>query len=206
MSVRNILFLLCGAFLFSGCVATGRQATASGQAIEPTVVFRSSDGGYVLSCMQDLKAVRRKKFNAYFATAKAQLQDGSEEDRLRFICLSLNTKANYTQFKQGVKVLRRYIKDHPNRHKEMAALLGLVERLDQVKISHWSDQQKMLDEKEELEGELTALQATSDELHKTIAELENKHEKDLVIIQELRKQIEQLKNIENIIKNREHGS
>jgi chromosome segregation ATPase len=198
-SMRLFLFFLCGSFLLGGCVAANRQTAGLDELLEPTVVFRASDSGYILSCLQELGSLHSKEFNAYFSATEARLENGDDEDQLRFICLSLSTKANYKQFKQGEGLLEQYIKEHPDSQKEMAGLRALVDRLDQAKVTRWSSRKKMLDEKEELEAEVAALQAR-------IETLQGEHEQDTVRIKELRNQIEQLKNIENIIKNREHGS
>ncbi len=197
--MKNFLILLFLAFLLSGCVAANRQAVGANEELEPTVVFRPADSSYILSCLQGLGSIRSKEFNAHFEAAERHLEYGSDEDSLRFICLSLNIKANYEQFQQGKDVLEQYIQEHPDSREEMAGLLGLVERLDQAKVTRWSSRKKMLDEKEELEAEVMRLQAE-------VEKLQGQSEQDKVRIQELRNQIEQLKNIENIIKNREHGS
>ncbi len=197
--MRFTVLFLCGVFLLSGCVATNRQMAETNEQLEPTVVFRPAAGSYILSCLEDLSSIRSKEFNDFFQSAEGQLSNGSDEDTLRFICLSLSVKANYKQFKQGTEALEQYIVDHPDSREEMVGLLGLIGRLDQAKIARWSGRKKLLDEKEELEGEVAALQAE-------IKTLQAESEQDKVRIQELRNQIEQLKNIENIIKNREHGS
>lgn len=197
--MRYIFIFLCWSFLLGGCVVASRQTTGANEMLEPTVVFRSTDGSYILSCLQGLGSIRSKELNAYFQSAEGQLKNGRDEDKLRFICLGLSPKASYQQFKQGTEILEQYIKEHPDSHEEMVGLLGLVNRLDQAKVTRWSGRQKMLDEKEELEGEVTALQ-------EEVEVLQAEGAQDKVRIQELRNQIEQLKNIENIIKNREHGS
>ena len=197
--MRFIILFLCWAFILSGCVAANRQGAETNEQLEPTVVFRPAAGSYILSCLEDLSSIRSKEFNDFFQSAEGQLSNGSDEDKLRFICLSLSVKANYKQFKQGTEALEQYIVDHPDSREEMVGLLGLVSRLDQAKIARWSGRKKMLDEKEELEGEVATLQAE-------IKTLQAESEQDKVRIQELRNQIEQLKNIENIIKNREHGT
>ena len=191
------LFAVC--LLMSGCVALHRQAGEQGQAILPTVVFHSTPGASILSCLQETTSLRSREFNDYFQQTEAQLKNGRDENALRLICLSLHNKASYRQFKRGEEVLRTYIEGHPDNRKELQGLMALVGRLDQAKVARWSNRKKLLDEKEELEAEVASLQARVDTLLR-------EHEQDMVKIQELRNQIEQLKNIENIIKNREHGS
>ena len=197
--MKKICCLIGVGLLLSGCVAIHRQTRDQGQDILPTVVFHSSPGASILSCLQETASLHSREFNEYFQQTEARLSNGRDEDALRLICLSLHPKASYRQFKQGEEVLRSYIKTHPDNREELQGLLALVERLDQAKVARWSNRKKLLDEKEELEAEVASLQERVDVLLR-------EHEQDMVKIQELRNQIEQLKNIENIIKNREHGS
>ena len=195
---KNIL--LCSlVVILGGCVAGQRQTGGLDDLLEPTVVFHATDGSYILSCLNGTGSLRSSEFNRYFQEAEKGVTSGTDEDKLRFICLSLNSKANYKQFRQGVDLLRQYIRQHPDSREEMHGLMNLVQRLDKAKVTRWSNRKKMLDEKEELEAEVASLQAR-------VEVLLREHEQDTVKIQELRNQIEQLKNIENIIKNREHGS
>jgi len=197
--MKTIIFLFCCSVVLGGCVAVQRQAGELDNLLEPTVVFHATDGSSILSCLNDIGSLRSREFNRYFQEAETRVNEGKDEDKLRFICLSLNDKASYRQFKQGVALLKQYIKEHPDSREELSGLMSLIDRLDKAKVTRWSGRKKMLDEKEELEAEVASLQAR-------VEALLREHEQDVVKIQELRNQIEQLKNIENIIKNREHGS
>ena len=172
----------------SGCVVETRQTTRHNS---NDAGRQQCDSAVVLSCLRDLKGIKTRAFRAEVSRAAKALATGGDEARLRFICVSLHPRANYTQFRQGVDELKRYIDEHPEREREMAGLLGLVDRLDQAKIKRWSVRKKLLRENERLEDRL--------------AEMEQAHKEDQVRLQALRRQIEQLKNIENIIKNREHS-
>ncbi len=197
--MKTIIFLFCCSITLGGCVAVQRQTGELDNLLEPTVVFHATDGSSILSCLNDIGSLRSREFNRYFQEAETRVNEGKDEDKLRFICLSLNDKASYRQFKQGVALLKQYIKEHPDSREELSGLMSLIDRLDKAKVTRWSGRKKMLDEKEELEAEVASLQAR-------VEALLREHEQDAVKIQELRNQIEQLKNIENIIKNREHGS
>jgi len=197
--MKTIIFLFCCSVVLGGCVAVQRQASELDNLLEPTVVFHATDGSSILSCLNDIGSLRSQEFNRYFQEAETRINEGRDEDKLRFICLSLNDKASYKQFKQGVALLKQYIREHPDSREELSGLMSLIDRLDKAKVTRWSGRKKMLDEKEELEAEVASLQAR-------VEALLREHEQDAVKIQELRNQIEQLKNIENIIKNREHGS
>jgi len=197
--MKTIIFLFCCSVVLGGCVVVQRQAGELDNLLEPTVVFHATDGSSILSCLDDIGSLRSREFNRYFQEAKNRINEGRDEEKLRFICLSLNDKASYRQFKQGVALLKQYIKEHPDSREELSGLMSLIDRLDKAKVARWSGRKKLLDEKEELEAEVASLQAR-------VEALLREHEQDAVKIQELRNQIEQLKNIENIIKNREHGS
>ena len=72
----------------------------------------------------------------------------------------------------------------------------LLQRIDQEKIGKRAQSNKHTDEREELESE-------NKELLERIETLEKNAVQDQDRIKGLQQQIEQLKNIENIIKNRE---
>lgn len=190
--MRYICIFLIGMFFLGGCVGAKRQGADIDGFIEPTVVFNSADSGFILSCLDELASVGGKEFDDWFAEAEAQMLEGSDEDKLRFICLSLHSEASYGQFKKGIALLEEYTVEHSRDRQAMEGLLGLVNRLDKTKISRWSIRKKLLDEKEELESEVDTLKG----------ELQHGRIK----IKELQNQIEQLKNIENIMRSREHGS
>ena len=197
--MKTTIFVLCSAFVMAGCVAMQRHAGELDNLLEPTVVFHATDGSSILSCLNDIGTLSRREFNRYFRKAETRFRDGDDDDKLRFICLSLNNRASYRQFKEGVALLKQYIKEHPESRGELSGLMSLIHRLDKARVARWSSRKKMLEEKEELEAEVASLQAR-------VEALLREHDQDMVKIQELRNQIEQLKNIENIIKNREHGS
>jgi hypothetical protein len=121
--------------------------------------------------------------------AEDSLQRGNDLDKLNFICLSLHAKADYRQFKQGTRVLEQYVSEHPESPSEIKGLQILVDRLDIEIITKWSAWKSLLEE--------------NDELKVKVESSRGKLEQNQVLIGELQNQIEQLKNIENIIKSRE---
>jgi hypothetical protein len=150
--------------------------------IEPIVVFPSLGSNYLLSCLVDMHLLERQDFDPKFGISASTLEHGSELDKLRFICLSLNEKADYKQFKHGTKVLDQYIADHIESDAEMQGIRLLISRLDEEITNRWSAWKSLLNNKKELKAKNESLKVT---------------------IEEQQKQIEQLKNIENIIKSRE---
>ena len=148
-----------------------------------------SDTNYLLSCLNDMQDIGPEEFAANFEMAENGLQRGRDQDKLRFICLSLHAGANYQQFKDGTKVLEQYIAEHPNSPDYIQGFQILVNQVDVEMTTKWSAWKSLLEDKKELIAEVDSLQ--------------EKLEQDQVLIEELQTQIEQLKNIENIIKSRE---
>ncbi|MDX1776157.1 MAG: hypothetical protein R3297_06220, partial [Desulfobulbales bacterium] len=101
----------------------------------------------------------------------------------------LHEKADYSQFQQGKKVLEQYINEHPDTSDNFKGLKFLVDRIEEEIITKWSAWKSLREERNELKTEVGTLQ-------KQIAA-------DKLFIGELQEQIEQLKNIENIIESRE---
>ncbi len=154
----------------------------SAKLIEPIVVYPSLGSSYLLSCLIDMQTLERPDFDSKFEISASTLEHGSELDKLRFICLSLNEKADYKQFKHGTKVLDQYLADHTESDAEMQGIRLLFSRLDEEIINRWSAWRSLLNDKKELKAKVESLKVT---------------------IEGQQKQIEQLKNIENIIKSRE---
>ena len=78
----------------------------------------------------------------------------------------------------------------------MQGLLLLMQRLDKEKAAKWNQQSRWIEERDGLAEENKALLERNSQLEKTVAE-------DQGQIRDLQTQIEQLKNIENIIKHRD---
>ncbi len=190
--MKSTCICLLLAFFLVGCAELGTQGNGSAGKSVPAVVFQSTDASYILACMEELQGIKRSEFNRYFKTLAAGIDQRPDRDKLRLICLSLNPKASYKQFRLGFTLLQRYIESHPENRADLKGLLALAARLDQAKIQRWTGRKKLEEEKKGLEQK--------------IDELNNELQQREVRIHELQQQIEQLKNIENIIKSREHSA
>ena len=190
MKMKNSFILVVILLLIGGCVQVGQETGSSPPSVSPTVIFVSSDSSYLLSCVSELQGLKQKDFDRYSVEAATRLKQGNDQDTLRFICLSLHQLADDKQFKQGDKLFRRYIEEHPDSSDDMQGLLVLFDRLEQAKDNRSMDLKKLLDERDELAAQVETLQVQA--------------KQDQERIQELQSQIDQLKNIESIIKNREH--
>jgi hypothetical protein len=182
-----VLFTL---FLLTGCVLPGQKTVDTPAVIEPTVVFRPSDSAYLLSCVSELRDLKSRDFQKHYREVSNRLAGGSDRDILQFVCLSLNRRADYKQFKQGEKVFRKYLGDHPGATEDMKGVLVLLQDLDRLLGSRRAAYRKLLDERDRLAAETEVLK--------------RQHQQDTGRIENLQRQIEQLKNIESIIKSREH--
>ena len=179
---RSILLFFCLALLINGCATQGPYAWKNGRLLDPAAVFPSFSSNYLLSCLSDMDTLRREEFETKFETASASLKSGRVLDRLRFICLSLNKKADDKQFAQGNDALEEYLADHPELGEDMHGFQLLIDRIDEEIMNRWSAWKSLLNDKKELAAELESLK---------------------IKVEEQQKQIEQLKNIEPIVKSRE---
>ena len=191
IKMKNVLVILVVFLLAAGgCVQVGQQNKGSASAVVPTVVFEPSGSSYLLACVNELQGLKEKDLERYYSEAASRLSEGDDRDTLQFVCLSLHPKADYQQFQQGEKLFRKFIDEHPDASDDMLGLLALYSRLDQAMLNRETGQKKILAER--------------DELAKEVETLKMQIKRDQGRIQELESQIDQLKNIENIIKNREH--
>jgi len=190
MKMKNGFVLLVIFLLIGGCVQVGQDTGSPPPAVSPTVIFVSSDSSYLLSCFSELQGLKQKDFDRYSVEAASRLKEGDDQDMLRFICLSLHQLADDKQYKKGEKLFRRYIEEHPDSSDDMQGLLVLFDRLKQAKVNRSTARKKLLDELDELAAQAETLQLQT--------------RLDQERIKELQSQIDQLKNIESIIKNREH--
>ena len=180
--MKRYVLLFCTLAGLYGCVELGPSVRETARPLEPIVVYESFGSNYLLSCLSDMHRLGRQDFDARFELAEAGIPHGRELETLQFTCLSLNEKADYKQFKHGMKVLEHYLENQPDSAADMQGFRLLVDRLDEEIVTRWSAWKSLLNDKKELEAKVESLKVT---------------------IEEQQKQIDQLKNIENIIKSRE---
>lgn len=178
---KYILVLGCVVML-CGCAKKQQQQPPPEVALEPVVVYQSLGINYLLSCLNDSKNIGRGAFDFNFEMAEKDLQGGKDTDKLRFICLSFNEKADQKQFKNGLAALEQYIEAQPDAGEDLLGFKVLADRLSQEIMNRWSAWKTLLDDKKKLTAEVESLRLRNDELQR---------------------QIEQLKNIDDIIKSRE---
>lgn len=193
MKIFHLVVVVMSLMLVGGCSGTGK--TVSGSPREVPVV-QATEADIILVCLNSNEKLSRKDFNAAYKTAKDEVSRAENADKLRLVCLSLHQQASYRQFKEGLEVLSHYIKEHPAATPALQGLMTLMQRIDREKIVKWAQSSKRMDEKEGLEAENRELQERNEMLERSTAQ-------DQARIKELQQQIEQLKNIESIIKNRE---
>lgn len=180
--MKKYILLCCCTALLGGCAELKPHKPYEWERLEPIVVLSSFSSDYLLSCLSDMQTLESQDFDAKFEMAEAGLVHERKLDKLRFICLSLNDKADYKQFKQGVTVLEQYVENYPDSEEDMQGFRILVNRLDEEIQNRWGAWKSLLNDKKVLTAEVESLK---------------------VKIDEQQKQIEELKNIENIMKSRE---
>lgn len=186
-----ILVLVCFVMLNSCTNKNCREQVPPEADLVPIVVYQSLGTYYLLSCLNDAKNIGRGEFDVNFEMAEKDLQNGQDMTKLRFICLSFNEKADHKQFKQGMTVLKQYIDEHPDSGEEMHGLQVLADRLNQEIMNRWSAWKTLLNDNKKLIAEVESLRLS----------LEAAQRKN----DEQQKQIEQLKNIDGIMKSRENN-
>jgi len=194
MNKIYLMIALLPVVLLSGCAGIFGEKEADHP--KETVVERATDADAVLSCLAGNEKMSRKEFNRAYKTALANASRAGNADMPPLVCLSLHQRASYKQFKEGLEVLSRHIKAHPDSVPSLHGLVLLMQRIDRERIGKWVQSTKSMDEKEGLEGENRELLERNETLEKNASQ-------DQARIKELQQQIEQLKNIENIIQNRE---
>jgi hypothetical protein len=194
MKTVGLLVMLLSGLLLSGC-ADGFWRDAPEPVKEP-VVCPSTDAGQILACLLERQKLSRKEFKSAYKAVSAQSATGEAAATLQLICLSLHEYASYKQFKTGMDTLAGYLKNHPEDAAALQGLQVLLLRIEREKTIKKVQGEKILDEKEELGAENKELLERNETLEKGALQDQGK-------IRELQKQIEELKNIETIIKNRE---
>ena len=180
-----LYFIVLSGLLLSSC-AGGFWARPTSDQSQGPVTAAPTDASTILTCLADQQKLTHGEFKAAYKTASAQASDGTDAATLHLICLGLHDYASFKQLKSGEATLANYIKEHPNADGDgLLGIQALMQRLEQELTAKWTQCNKILDEKERIE----ALEKGAGQDHKRIRELQ--------------KQIEQLKNIENIIKDRE---
>ena len=188
-----VVALLTG-LLVSGCA--GIFGGMDDEQPKERLVVQVSEADTVLLCLAGQEKLSRKEFARMYKTAVADAARGESADILRLVCLSLHQQASYKQFKDGKEMLAQYLKKHPEGTSSLEGLLLLIQRIDREKIVKRAESNKIIDEKEGLEAENRDLMERNEALEKNAG-----HDQER--IKELQRQIEQLKNIESIIKQRE---
>ena len=155
-----------------------------------------TDSGRILTCLSERQQLTRQQFKEAYKVASTRPAGGDAEATLELVCLSLHRYAGYRQFKSGVESLARYLETRPEDGPRLQGIHDLMLRIEREKTSKKVAGARILDEKEELEVGNRELQERNEVLEKGSAA-------DQARIRELQQQIEELKNIETIIKTRE---
>ena len=190
-----LCFVVLSGLLLSSCAGDFWTRLSSDQS-QGADLSTSTESNTILSCLAEQQKLTLGEFKVAYKKASTQATEGKDAAALRLICLSLHDYASFKQLKSGIAILATYIKAHPDADNAgLLAIQMLMQRLEKELTGKWIQSNKNLDAKE-------GLQAENKELSERIETLEKSAEQDQKRIRELQGQIEQLKKIENIIKDR----
>nr|WP_321465575.1 hypothetical protein [uncultured Desulfobulbus sp.] len=160
--------------------------------------MQQSSSETILSCLQTHTNISRKSYkNAVKETEQNYTAKNNAYNSLQVICINIHPYASYSQFRKGKKQLADYMTQHPNDTSGLGGLEYLLEQMNRERAARRNLSNK-------IEKEKQSLNLKNKELIDQNSRLKSDAEQDKARLNELRKQIDQLKNIESIIKNREH--
>lgn len=185
MKFGTIVALLFFTLLLNSCSHFGRHG--SDDRSQGDMSLQQSAVETLLNCLQSHWDLSRKEYKKFYNGAQKQYKaQPSEYNQLRLICFNIHPSARYNQFREGIQQLSKFTQDHPGESSGLTGLAHLLELIDNERILRWNATNKY------------------DDLLERNQELQKEAEQDKLRLNELKKQIDQLKNIESIIKNREY--
>ena len=191
MKLRWLVVWILVSAGFAGCAFT-RPAPP----VAPTIVARDAAVATILACIEEHRDLSRQDQRTAYAELEPQAASGTEADRLRLACLGLHERATVRQLRRSIELVKAETEARPDEAASLNGLLALLQRLERERVARWVQQRKESERRKSLAAEKA-------QLSERLTLLEQQAEQDRVRIEELQKQIEQLKNIETIIKNRE---
>ena len=160
--------------------------------------LHQSSAETILSCLQSNWEISPKSYKASYTVAQKNFDTvPSDYNTLQMVCFNIHPHARYHRFRQGIKQLSTYKTTHPEDSSALNGLEYLLKAINRERVVRRNSLNKVKDEKQDLNEKNQELLEENKQL-KVDAEQNNNR------LQELKKQIDQLKNIESIIRNREH--
>jgi len=188
MKLGTIIALFFFTLLFNGCSRFERQRADVRH--RDDLSQQLSPAETILDCLQNHWDISRKEYKIALNTAQKNYEaQQSAYNQLQMICFNVHPSAKYSQFRDGIQQLSRYAEDHPEQTSGLTGLKYLLELIDRERILRWNLSDKYDEDTKKLQERNQRLQKEA--------------EQDGKRLKELNKQIDQLKNIESIIKNRE---
>ncbi|MGI6656349.1 MAG: hypothetical protein ACOX5Z_05930 [Desulfobulbus sp.] len=185
--------VIVSACVLYGCAGGQEKAKAPEPVVAPPLEAEA-----ILTCYADQPKMTRKEFGkAYRAAAKRYSTEATVENARSLICLSLHPYATTKQLTDGIEQISLHAKQHPESNDGLRGLKKMMERINKERSTRWALSTRTAEKKANFADENRSLQEQN-------AQLLQAAEQDQEKIIELQLQIEQLKNIENIIKSREH--
>ena len=170
--------------LLSGCAALNNHFSSNGDANGNRALSSSET---ILNCIQKKTDISRAEYNLMLQkTEELYAQQPNKQHSLEMICLNIHPLAGYSQFRKGIQQISEYLEAHPADASGLSGLENILDQLNRERVVRWN------------------LSIENQNLEEQNKQLQQKAAQDKYRLSELKKQIDQLKNIENIIKNRDN--
>lgn len=191
-----LIYPLIFTLFLGGCSHFTNRGSSDQQKDDASL--QQSPSEIILSCLQSQWNLSRKEYKiAHNQTKEKHNSLQSDFNTLQLICFNVHPLSRSNQFREGMKQLSLFRANHPSDTSGIGGLEHLLQLLDRERNARWNLSNKIKEDKENIAIE-------NKELLERNQQLKWSAEQDKNRLEELKKQIDQLKNIENIIKNRDH--
>jgi len=173
---QYILIILCGFCIFlTGCPFTLEKQVVLPDTLENTIEKSISPTTQILSCLAEMDILTSLQLHEQFIRANQSFQgSGSDNDRFQLVCLCIAWSDTPATLNLGISLIREYLSSTDSSTEDMQGLYWLLK----------SFEQKRQEERIALDKERISL------------------EKEKTKTNVLENQLQKLKNIEKILKER----
>jgi len=178
-TIITFVLLLSGCSALNGHFSNNKNKNGQFSQLSPSET--------ILNCIQKEKDISRAEYNLMLQdTEELYAKQPNKQHTLKMICLNIHPLAGYSQFRKGIQQISDFLLAHPNDTSGLNGLENILDQLNRERVVRWN------------------LSIENQDLIEKNKQLQQKAAQDKNRLTELKKQIDQLKNIESIIKNRDN--